>query len=168
MIALQVEDIKNFMNKLFKDITFDEFEVVSVDISQGINYSIDGKRDLDFYTNTEEEETTSDQTFIKWSNLKSTVFSIIKGNKTPSLMKIVLMVSNKNKQNLVIKSNSEYQPENINGFYLNIIFDPSGLKVITGTNYKLFSLDKSVENYFDDSIIKFFVKNEIIAIQMNT
>lgn len=164
MIALQVEDVKNFMNKLFKDITFDEFEVISVDISQGINYVIDGMRDVNFYDTTE-EETTSDQKYIKWVDVKTTVFSIIKGNKTPTLMKIVLMVSSKSKLNLVIKSNSEYLPEDINGFYLNIVFDPSGLKVITGTNYRMFSLDKSVENYFDDSIIRFLGKNDITAIQ---
>lgn len=169
MRALQVEDVKGFMNKLFKDVTFDEFEVVSVDISQGITYAIDGTRNPNFYNDYDDEQDSfSEQKYIRWADLKSTIFSIIKGNKTPSIMKIVLTVSNKNKLNLVIKSNSEYQPGDINGFYLNIIFDANGLKVISGTNYKLFTLDKSAENYFDDSIIKFFAKHEILAIPLSS
>ncbi|PKM49049.1 MAG: hypothetical protein CVV02_17735 [Firmicutes bacterium HGW-Firmicutes-7] len=163
MIALQVEDVKNFMNKLFKDVTFDEFEVVSVDLQQGISYTIDGALQLQFYDSLE-KELLNDQKYIKWSELKGTVFSIIKGNKTPSTMKIVFVVSQKSKLNLVNKSSSVYQPEDVNGFYLNIIFDASGLKIVTGINYKLFSLDKSIENYYDDSILRFFSKNDILII----
>jgi len=163
VIALQVEDVKNFMNKLFKDVTFDEFEVVSVDLQQGISYTIDGALQLQFYDSLE-KELLNDQKYIKWSELKGTVFSIIKGNKTPSTMKIVFVVSQKSKLNLVNKSSSVYQPEDVNGFYLNIIFDASGLKIVTGINYKLFSLDKSIENYYDDSILRFFSKNDILII----
>jgi len=157
VIAVQIDDIKLFMGKMFKEDTFDDFDLVSATIHQGIIFTLDGKINPDFYT----EETLPASAYVSWVDYKNLVFSIIKGNKTPSLMKIVFAVSYKSKQNLVIKSNSNFDPEEINDFYINILFDSNGLKVITGTNYKQFTLDKSVESYFDDSILKFLIKNEI-------
>jgi len=157
VIAVQIDDIKLFMGKMFKEDTFDDFDLVSATIHQGIIFTLDGKINPDFYT----EETLPTSAYVSWIDYKNLVFSIIKGNKTPSLMKIVFAVSYKSKQNLVIKSNSNFDPDEINDFYINILFDSNGLKVITGTNYKQFTLDKSVESYFDDSILKFLIKNEI-------
>lgn len=157
MIAVQIEDVKLFMSKLFKEDIFDDFDLVSATIHQGIIFSLDGKINPDFF---EAEELTASG-YIRWFDYKNLVFSIIKGNKTPSLMKIVFAINHKSKQNLVIKSNSNFDPDEINDFYINISFDNNGLKLITGTNYKQFTLDKSVENYFDDSILKFLLKNDI-------
>lgn len=166
MVALQVEDIKMFMNKLFKDISFDELEIISMDLSQVVNFSIDGTLNHTFL-DTDEQALFSEQRYIKWVDLKPTIYALIKGNKSPSSMKIIFTLSQKSKLNLVQKSNSSFKPEDINGFYLNIVYDNSHLKVVTGTNYKLFTLDKSIEHYFDDSILRFFYKHEIPVSNMN-
>lgn len=160
MIALRIEDIKIFMNKLFKDSTFDEFEVISMELSQAVKYTIDGFLNLPFF-DTSEKEVLDKQEYIKWSQLKQNIFPLIRGNKTPTSMKIVFSLSNYNKANLIQKSNSSFKADDINGFYMNIQYDHTELKVITGTNYKLFTLDKSIEQYFDETIKKFFTKHEI-------
>ncbi len=167
MIALQVEDIKIFMNKLFKDTTFDDFEVISIDITQLIKFSVDGALHLSHY-DTEEQALLADQRYVKWLDLKQTIFSLIKGAKSPSSIKIIFAVSNKSKLNIVLKSNSSFQPDDVHGFYLNVLYETNHLKVVTGTNYKLFTLDKSVESYFDDSIFRFFLKHEIPISKMDT
>lgn len=167
MVALQIEDIKIFMNKLFKDTTFDEFETISMDISQAFNFSIDGALNVSFL-DLAEQELLEEQTYIKWSELKLKVFTLIKGNKTPSSMKIVFAISHKSKLNIIQKSNSSFKPDDIHGFYLNVYFDNNVLKAVTGTNYKFFSLDKSVEQYFDDSMLRFFSKHEIPVSNLNT
>lgn len=160
MVVLQIEDIKSFMNKLFKENTFDDFEVVSIDIDQGVHIHIDGILNHSFYDSLE-QEFIENQKYIKWSALKNTLFSIIKGNKTPSSMKLVFAISEKSKLNLIKNSKTGYQSDDLYGFYLNTLFSPNQLKIVTGTNYKLFSLDKSIEHYYDDSVKKFLKKNEI-------
>lgn len=160
MISFEIEDIKDFMNRLFKETLFDDFEVVSVEINQGVHVEIDGLLQMDFFDSDEKEQFET-QKHIKWEHLKTIVFHVIKGSRTPSNMKIVLTLARKNKLNLFIKSNSTFESDDIHGFYINILFEPNQLKVITGTNYKLFSLDKSIENYFDDSILRFFSKHNI-------
>ncbi len=167
MIALQVEDIKIFMHKLFKDTTFDDFEVISMDISQVVKFSVDGALNVSFY-DSEEQEALGDQRYVKWLDLKQTIYTLIKGSKSPSSIKIVFAISNKSKLNIVLKSNSSFQPEDVHGFYLNVLYETNSLKIVTGTNYKLFTLDKSVESYFDDSILRFFSKHEIPITKMNT
>lgn len=160
MIALHIEDIKNFMNKLFKDIVFDDFEVISIDINQGVNFNIDGTLNHSFY-NSLEQELLTNQTHIKWSNIKEIIFSIIRGNKTPSLMKIVFALSKTSRESLLNKLDASHQEDDFYGFYLNIFFTPNQLKVVTGTNYKSFTLDKTTENYYDSSIRKFLLKHNI-------
>lgn len=160
MISFEIEDIKDFMNRLFKEALFDDFEVISVEVSQGIHVQIDGSLQMDFFE-PEEIEQFDTQRYIKWEDLKMTVFHVIKGSRAPSSMKIILTLARKNKLNLFIKSNSPFEPDDIHGFYINVLFEPNQLKVVTGTNYKLFSLDKSIENYFDDSILRFFSKHNI-------
>lgn len=160
MIAIQIEDVKLFMNKLLKASIFDDFEVIKVDLSTKISYTIDGTINYNFL-DSDEKDIISDQIYIKWLEIKPNILSIIKGSKTPSILKIVFCLSEKSKNALVLKSKSTFKPEDINGFYMNIIFENKDLKIVTGTNYKLFSLDKSIEQYYDQSIIKFLSKYEI-------
>ncbi|MBC7959075.1 MAG: hypothetical protein H7X94_04335 [Vallitaleaceae bacterium] len=167
MIALQIEDIKVFMNKMFKDVTFDEFEVISMFISQIVTFTVEGALNTAFF-DTDEQEAIGEQKYIKWADLKQTVMPLVKGNKTPTSMKIVFAISQKSKLNIVLKSNTPFRPEDVHGFYLNLYYESNQLKVVTGTNYKLFSLDKSVEKYFDDSIIRFFNKHEIPVTKIET
>ncbi len=38
------------------------------------------------------------------------------------------------------------------------MYENKRIKVITGTNYASFTMDKQAEQYFDDSMLKFFKK----------
>lgn len=160
MIALQMDNVKPFMNKLLKDTVFDEFDVVTMDLHLGINIHIEGHLNMDYYSEVEREELL-DQSYIRWADLKPTIRTLIMGNKTPLSMKIVLMVSKKGTRTLVDKSLLSFVPEDVNGFYLNLVYENNTLKLTTGTSFKLFTLDKSLEKYFDETITKFLVKHDL-------
>lgn len=162
MLALQIEDIKSFMNKLLRSTIFDDFEVISLDLTILSRYSIDGKINTSFLS-TDEKEIIGNRQYIKWSEVKDTVFHILKGSKAPTNIKIVFTLSQNAKNSIVEKSNTNLNTNDINGFYINIVFENNNLKIITGTNYKLFTLDKSIEQYFDKSIKKFFLNHQIVT-----
>lgn len=48
--------------------------------------------------------------------------------------------------------------DDIQGLYLNLRYDSTGLQCITGTSFKSFSMDKSLEHAWDNMVQKFFQK----------
>ena len=56
MVALQIQDIKYFMNKLLLSQTFDNFQLVEGSITTYNTFRIEGRVHKDFFTNEELEE----------------------------------------------------------------------------------------------------------------
>ena len=62
MIALQVQDIKNFMSKLLIGTDFDAFWLSEANITTSVTYTIDGLLHPDFF-DTQETEILEAETF---------------------------------------------------------------------------------------------------------
>jgi len=78
---------------------------------------------------------------------------MIKGSKTPLSMKIILMLSNANTNQILTKYNLPLSAENINGLFLNIHYDGTNLSCTTGVSYRTFTLDKRLEAAFEENIL---------------
>ena len=163
MIALKIEDIKLFMNKLLKTEVFDEFEVISIELTTISKFSIDGNINQSYFS-TDDKELLDSRKYVQWIEIKDIILNTIKGSKQPTNIKIIFSLSDKSKSSIIEKASSSLEEKDINGFYLNILFENNILKAITGTNYGLFTLDKSIENYYDTSIQKFFKNHQIDTI----
>ena len=97
MLALQLTDVKDFMNKFLRSETFDHFLLQEGVITSGASYVIDGHIHPDFYTSEEMEELEiTDCDFLPYALLRGNCFDLIKGKKTPSSFKFVLLLSPKN------------------------------------------------------------------------
>lgn len=138
-------DIKIFMNCLLKEETFKGFDLRSCEIKKNVFISIDGKLNKKWY----DEEIEKD--YISWEKIKPAVFEHIKGKKTPESMKLVLSVSNPDK----IHSNAK-------ACFLNILYEEDKVAVVTGTAQKEFSMDKSLDDVWEDNIKRFFKKMKIV------
>jgi len=158
MIGIQIEDTKLFMNNLFKEVTFDNFEMVSVNLKTIITYEIDGLINKS-YLNQEEPSEVNGTIYMPWSQHKTNVFQLIKGSRSPLFFKIVFTLSKQGTKAILDKLNMDDQL--VQGFFINIIYEHPTLKLMTGTNYKTFTMDKSIEQYFDQSIQKFLNKHNI-------
>ncbi len=153
MLSMTINDIKTFMNRLLSSEYFDPFYLVEASIKMGISYHIDGHLNLDFF-DTDTKQTLSRQ-YSYWKEVRPKVFSLIKGNRLPLGCKIILAVPRGSVIQFVEKSGSSFQPEDIEGMYLNIIYDPDNLLITTGISYRVFSMDKSLEHTFDDYVKSF-------------
>ena len=78
---------------------------------------------------------------------------MIKGNKTPLSMKIILMLSQANTEHLLIKYNLPFSGENINGLFFNIHYDGTNLNCTTGVSYRTFTMDNRLEAVFEESML---------------
>ena len=88
MLAFTINDTKYFMHLLLKSDTFDSFLFRQGEITTFASFSIDGKRNTDFYSSDELESGLS--AYANWEEIRPFVFQTLKGNKLPKSIKLVL------------------------------------------------------------------------------
>lgn len=162
MQAIEVLDIKNFMQLLFQTDTLDHYEFVSSTLCTDMYYTLDGHINREFFNEAEISDLKLEgSTYLPWHAAKEKIFLLIKGKKTPSQMKIVLKACEEQKQTFLSKTNSSLKPNDIDGIFLNIIFQDQKLNVICGISYKIFTMEKELEKELSDNIITLFKSNNI-------
>lgn len=157
LISFMIEDTKDCMHKLLKEMVFNDFLCVQFELVHLYKVSVDGQLRFDSL-NEEEKAVYDNRKYILWSDFQSTAFEMIKGQKTPTSMKFVFSLNQKAKQNLLSRIPS-IDENAITNFTFILTYENKRIKVVTGTNYATFILDKEAERYFDDSMLKFFKKH---------
>ena len=152
MLSIQIPDVKDFMNHLLRQDTFHPFYLWEASVKTSISYHIDGRLNKDFF-NSDELETLPLADYFSWAQVKPQFFSMIKGNKTPLSMKIILMLSKANVDRMVTKYNLPLSRENINGLFFNIHYDGSSIRCTTGVSYNTFVMDKRLEQLFEENML---------------
>ena len=142
MLSIQISDIKDFMSHLLSKDTFDHFYFIEASIKMGVSYQIQGRINEGFYDTSVEQ--TLNREFCYWKEIRHRIFDIIKGKRLPLSCKIVLGLSKQSISYLIAHNNSSFREEDIEGIYVNILYDPKNLLITTGISYKNFSLDKSL------------------------
>ncbi len=160
MIALQIEDIKQFMLHLFSKNTFDEFWLSEAKIKMGVSYEVNGFLNKEFYDSQEWEELKHRQ-YTKWVEQKQIVFSMIRGHKTPDSMQIVFMLPKARVDSMILQNNLPISLEEIRGLFLNIQYKNKQLLVTTGVSMKSFSLDKTIQRVWEEEVVCFLQQNKI-------
>lgn len=162
MQAVEILDIKNFMQLLFQTDKLDSYEFVSAELNSDISYSLNGLIHKEFFN---EEETDfmelADYDYLPWHLAKEKLFTLIKGKKTPLQLKIVLKACKNQTQFILSHTNSSLNPNDIDGIFLNIIFQKNKLNVICGISYKIFTMDKQLESELFNNIITLLKSNNI-------
>ena len=162
MIALELTDIKDFMNKLLRTEVFDHFLLQEAVITSGASYIIDGHITKGYYTD-EEVETMgiSGYKMLPFSLLRGNCFDLIKGKKTPNFFKFVFLLSPENLKKTLASSGSSYTENDISGVFLNLKYQNQLLTLTTGISYNIFSTDKSLESNWDKLVCRFLYQNDI-------
>lgn len=149
MLVLQIEQIKEFMNHLFASDMFDRFHVSDCEIVTFVTFRVEGKCHETWYDTDEKPD--DDTGVITWSVLKPTIFELIKGKKTPSVMCIDFC---------------HYMPNGDVGS-MRVRYEKDELFVYTGYMQKEFSLDKSGQQEWDDNCMEFIRKNNIVSTRLD-
>ncbi len=155
MIVLDLK-AKNCMSHLLLKETFDEFSIIEGEITTFNKFTIDGYIQKDFY------EEAPEHAFSYWKDLREFCFNIIKGKRTPLNFKFILSLAKKDFENFLVSQKIQgFQPDNIQGLYLNFKYDGTNLQCVTGTSMNLFTLDKSVEKAWDEYVKNLFSEKGI-------
>ena len=94
MLALELTNVKDFMNKLLKSETFDNFLLQEAVITSAASYVIDGHIHDGFFSSKEISELgLTGYRLLPFRFLRGNCFDLIKGRKTPSSFKFIFSLS---------------------------------------------------------------------------
>ena len=162
MIAIELTDIKDFMNKLLRSEIFDHFLLQEAVITTAATYTINGQLTKGFYSDEELRELELEGCrFLPFSSLRANCFNLIKGKKTPSAFRFVFLLSPKNMEKTISSVGSSYHTSDVTGMYINIKYQNQLLSLTTGIAYNIFSTDKTLENEWDKMVMKFLKQHQI-------
>lgn len=154
MISFTIHDIKEFMNLLLKQNTFDNFCICRMDITTFALFQIDGYKNKDYFSSAEQELITENYCF--WKEVRHYAFEIIKGQKLPKQIKIIFSIP-QNKSEIICNIPANY--------FLNINFEHNTITCTTGCSLLKFSMDKTAEHAWDEWILQLFQKLKIAIIK---
>lgn len=162
MTALQITEIGSFLNRLLKDGLFDRFLLREATIVRSVSFTIDGAVNPDFFDAGEaEQEGLSGLKYLPFGRIRPVCFELMKGRKKPSYFKFVFQLSPQNQQSTIERSGSGFRTEDVSAMYINLTYRNEILVCTTGISYRLFSLDRSLEQEWDRLVSLFLRKNEI-------
>ena len=156
MIALTMTGIKDFMSQLLLKDTFDSFCFIEGEIVTFNTFTIDGFIHKDFFgTDAELPE------YSYWKNIREHCFAFIRGKRTPLSFRFVFSLSPKNIARLIEQNGLSLDPGQVQGLYLNIRYDGSSLACVTGSSFKTFTMDRTLEHAWDEMVKKYFLQKGI-------
>ncbi len=151
MDCFQVKKIKEFMAALLMREEFDRYFVQEVEIVTYNTFRIDGHIQKSFYSKEEYEE-LEEPRLTRWKKLRPLCFEMIKGSKTPVRFKIILRAANEETEELFQQSQVSISKEQLDGLYLNLMYENDVLQGISATSLNIFTMDKTLEKAWDKRI----------------
>ncbi|MCM1287053.1 MAG: DUF5721 family protein [Clostridium sp.] len=156
MKQFEIEETGKFMSELLTGERYDSFYLFEARIKTGVDYSINGKMNKDFFDNDDRDVMTAEE-YIGWKEIKPTVYGLIKGDKLPLSLKLILMFNRENITRLVEMNNLPISEHDIGALFFNVLYEKGSLTVTTGTSIKTFSLDKTLDTVWDGTVEKYYI-----------
>ena len=160
MVAFKIVDVKDFMNKLLIGEVFDNFLLVSFEISSFAKVTIDGVRNEAWY-----EDSESPGRYLSWKELRNKVSLLVKGDRIPLTMKAVFRLSETNTEKVAAKLGINNAVEKDYGLFFNLKFENNEVNIVTGVSVTDFLISKELGNLWDEDLLK-FLKYYQIAVEM--
>jgi hypothetical protein len=160
MKSFEIDDVKKYMNELLNGTRFDSFYLYEARLKTSLDYFISGKLNHEFYRDDDEDNDSETQEYVYWRDIKQTLFELIKGKHLPISFKFILMFNRDNIRRLIEMNNLAMAPENVGALFYNINYSDGKLQVTTGSSIKVFSLDKSLDNIWDDTVERYYLLSQ--------
>ncbi len=165
MTSLSILNVKEFMNILLRSDVFDSFLLSEGSITTYMAFHLDGRCRSDFFSPEDEPYAqVSQEKYIPFSLARPVCFDLIKGKRTPSSFHFVFQLSSENQAKTLASIGSNFLPEDISGMYLNLKYQNQQLTCTTGVSCRVFSLDKSLEQAWDE-LVKRFLKAHCVPFE---
>lgn len=150
MRLVEIENIREFTSRLFIGESFDNFLAVETTIYTSTTFTIDGHINKDFLGDEAMQLPEYAEGVVMWKKIKPICYDIIKGKKVPQKFKIIFKMPSYIVDAFLKRAQLNIDLENVAGLYLNVNYQDSKMSCTTGASLKTFSLDKSLEQQWDE------------------
>ncbi|MCL2352069.1 MAG: DUF5721 family protein [Firmicutes bacterium] len=140
-------EVKTLMNRLLKEDVFDKFEVRGAEVCGFTKFTASGILDKTALPDGDKAKTP--RSYCLWSELRPYVYDWVRGGRTPRSMKIIFSLGDE----AVAKAHG-----NAAAMFLNLNFEEGTARFTTATAQKTFTMDKTVDQIWDQKILNFFKK----------
>ena len=162
MTALSILNVKEFMNILLRSDVFDSFLLSEASVTTYMSFHLDGRCRTDFFSPEDEAYAKiSQEGYVPFSLVRPTCFDLIKGRRTPSSFQFVFQLSRENQARTLASIGSSLSTEDISGMYLNLRYQNQQLTCTTRVSCHVFSLDKTLEQSWDELVKRFLKAHQI-------
>ncbi len=161
MVALKIEELKDFTRKLFVEEVFDWWMMREAVITTFNMFTIDGRIRKGYFMEQELEEKGIGE-LSPWKLVRPVCFSLIKGKRLPESFRITLQLPGARVEQFLQSVQPDFKAEQVSGLYLNIRYEEQKLYCVTGTSLNVFTLDKKIEQEWDETVKRFLRKREIV------
>lgn len=149
MISLKILEMNRFMGKLLKGESFDGFLLKEGFLRTSMEYRFQGRLFPEYFDTEEQENHQEEYTF--WGEMKPFIFELVKGKRTPLAFSFILLLE-KNETTELLARRTVHAGEDSPSLFLQIRFEHGTGRIITGTARNIFTLDKSLEEAWDDEV----------------
>ncbi len=161
MVALKTEELKDFTRKLFVEEVFDWWMMREAVITTFNMFTIDGRIRKGYFMEQELEEKGIGE-LSPWKLVRPVCFSLIKGKRLPESFRITLQLPGARVEQFLQSVQPDFKAEQVSGLYLNIRYEEQKLYCVTGTSLNVFTLDKKIEQEWDETVKRFLREREIV------
>ncbi len=154
------------MAQLLVQEVFDAFLLEEVRVLTASELVLSGRRNANWYDTGlwERMQAASEEcaAWMTWKEVKTVVFSYIKGSRTPDMLRVSLKVQSKQAVQMLADSGvlSIYEQQRPD-LFLQIRYEKGMLSIVTGAAYPSFTMDKTVEKAWDVAICTFLKQHKI-------
>lgn len=149
MISLKILEMNRFMGKLLKGEQFDGFLLKEGFLRTGMEYRFQGRVFPEYFDTEEQEKRAEEYTY--WGEVKPFVFELVKGKRTPLAFSFALLLAKNDTVQLLARRQVDVGGDSPS-LFLQIRFEHGMGRIITGTARNTFTLDKSLEEAWDDEV----------------
>ena len=153
MEIFEIEEKADYIRELFVS-KYDSFYLYEARVKTKLDYYINGKLNKAYFDSEQAEELSE---YIEWKDIKQTVYDYIRGKRLPIAFKIILMFNRENINRLLEMNHLPVSSEDVGALFLNVVYEHETLSVTTGTSLKIFTLDKTLEQEWDDTVKKYYI-----------
>ena len=153
MEIFEIEEKADYIRELFVS-KYDSFYLYEARVKTKLDYYINGKLNKAYFDSEQAEELPE---YIEWKDIKQTVYDYIRGKRLPIAFKIILMFNRENINRLLEMNHLPVSSEDVGALFLNVVYEHETLSVTTGTSLKIFTLDKILEQVWDDTVKKYYI-----------
>jgi len=146
MKAYRILNHKDFTSQLFLSETFDNFLVTEATFVTAFTSRFDGRL-------TTPEGNACE--FTDWRTLRPIALSLLKGKVLPRSIHLVLKLNPENTMKTVESLALGLDPDTVAGLFLNIRYEEEVFTVVTGSSFRSFSPDRTLDPAWAEVVRRF-------------